>query len=57
MKVTTKQRDGPEFTGPFSFIEGEGVLGRISGFVTHEEEEACLTLLVSMILLTEEQVK
>lgn len=38
MKVITKQRDGLEFTAPFSFIEGEGVLGKISGFATCEEE-------------------
>lgn len=56
MKVGTKQRDGPEFTVPFSFIEG-GVLGKISGFATCEEEQACLPSFVSMILFTEQQVK
>lgn len=57
MKTSTKQRDGPEFTVPFSFTEGEGVLGKLSGFATREEEQACLPSLVSMILLTEQQVK
>lgn len=57
MKVSTKQRDGPEFTAPFSFIEGEGVLGKISGFAACQEEQACLPSFVSMILFTEQQVK
>lgn len=57
MKVSTKQRDEPEFTVPFSFIEGEGALGKISGFATCEEEQACPPSFVSMILLTEQQVK
>lgn len=57
MKVSTKQRDGPEFTVPFSFTEGEGVLGKLSGFATREKEQACLPSPVSMILLTEKQVK
>lgn len=57
MKVSTKQRDGPEFTVSFSFIEEEGVLGKISGFATLEEKQACLPSPVSMILLTEQQIK
>lgn len=57
MKVSTKQRGGPEFTVPFIFIEGEGVLGKLTGFATREEEQACLPSLVSIILLTEQQVK
>lgn len=57
MKVSTEQRDRPEFTVPFSFIEGEGVLGKIPDFATYEEEQACPPLLVSLILLTEQQEK
>lgn len=57
MEVSTTQRDGPVFTAPFSFTEGEGVLGKISGFATLEEKQACLPLLVRIILLTEQQVK
>lgn len=57
MEVSTTQRDGPVFTAPFSFTEGEGVLGKISGFATLEEEQTCLSSLVGIILLTEQQVK